>query len=171
VNWKFRGLVSFLWLCKCWRTYRFAIYLKKICQKHCLKGRIVHYLACPKGSGCKLSWPAWWHCLSKKNHVKFQLEQPFYLSSSFNPVCPEHVEGVLISRPRYRPGITMKALLTTGHYEIICLCAPKLIQSFYARSQSYQKRLLASPWLSVCPHLTTRLLPEVYSRNLGFEYF
>ena len=67
--------------------------------------------------------------VSIKNHVKLQLEQPFYLSSSFNPGCPEHVEGVLrvISRLHYRPGITMHALLNTGHYEVICLCAPKLI--------------------------------------------
>lgn len=66
----------------------------------------------------------------QKSHVKLQLEQLFYLSSSFNPGCPEHAEVVLISRPHYQLGITMEALLTTGHYEVICLCAPKLTQSF-----------------------------------------
>jgi len=63
-NCEFRASASFLWLCKCRGTYRFAIYLIKICPKHCLIGRIVHYLACQKGSGCKLSWPAWWYCLN-----------------------------------------------------------------------------------------------------------
>jgi hypothetical protein len=57
-NCEFRGSVSFLWLCKCRGMYRFAIYLTKICQKHSLTGRIVHYLAFQKGSEWKLSWPA-----------------------------------------------------------------------------------------------------------------
>ena len=39
------------------------------------------------------------------------------------------------------------------------------------RSQDCGKRLLASSYLSVCPHGTPRLRPDEFSWNLIFEYF
>ena len=39
-----------------------------------------------------------------------------------------------------------------------------------ARSQNFEKRLLASSCLSVCPHVTTRLPLDGFSLNLIFKY-
>ena len=85
----------------------------------------------------------------------------------------------IISSVWYYSFLEFKLLLKCGYCRssyvsvitILLLANAYKYRFLQARSQNCEKRLLASSCLSVCPHATTRLPLDGFSRNLIFEYF